>query len=94
VSWTHLSASKFFLWGRAKYETQPAGTPDIKQAIRYYSEAIPQDLMQCVIASLPGQMQECRASDGSHLKKCHFQMLSLAVTLTLNQKVCTYLFIN
>lgn len=54
-------------------KTQPAGTPDTKQAIRYYSEAIPQDLMHCVIASLPGRMQECSSGDGSDVKNVTFK---------------------
>ena len=76
MSWTHLSAEKFFLWSYVKdkiCKTQPACTPDVKQAFRYHSEAFPQDLMQCVIASLPGRMQEWRGGDGSHMKNVTFK---------------------
>jgi hypothetical protein len=81
-------------WRATCIKTQPAGTPDIKQPILCYSEAIPQDLMQSVIASLPGRTQECRGGDWSRLKNVTFECWAFQLLFPLINNVCIYLFIH
>jgi len=63
--------NEFSLWGYLDalvYDTYPANIPDFKQQVCQHIEAIPNDLLQCVVASVLGQMHECRDGDGGHLK--------------------------
>ena len=63
--------NEFSLWGYSNaivYDTYPANIPDFKQQVYQHIEAIPNDLLRCVMDSVLGQMQECRGGDGGHLK--------------------------
>jgi len=62
----------FFLWSypwTKENETCPASISVLIQRFWHCNEAIPKFLLQHVMASFPGQMQQCRCCDGSLLKK-------------------------
>jgi hypothetical protein len=77
----------FQQWGWLKttgYETCPATILNLEQWSWQCIEAIPNDKLQHVMASLPCQMQECRRGDGGYLKS-HFQMLFVIINFPLSQ---------
>lgn len=46
--------------------------PDLHHHIQEHTEAIPNDLLQLLMTSLPFPIQECRDSDVGHLKNAIF----------------------
>ena len=50
------------------YEVRPSSTPDLKKRNLQRNEAIPHDLLQHILTSLPGRMHECGGCDGGHME--------------------------
>jgi len=92
--WGQLKAATFFLWSYLKakvYEIRPVGTPDFKcKLATYWSH--PNNLLQCVMASVPEWIQECRGGKGGHLKAC-FQCWRLQLICHWVKNVCICLLI-
>ena len=66
-----LQQWNFFLWGYLKtkvYEMCLATILDLEQWSWQCIEAMPNDMQQHVMTSLPGQVQECGHGDGGYLK--------------------------
>jgi hypothetical protein len=49
-----------------------ASIPDLNHHIQEHTEAIPNDLLQLLMTSLPSPMQECRDDDVGRLKNAIF----------------------
>jgi len=62
--------------------------PWLKKRIRQCVEAAHKDLLQWVVASLPGRMMECGGSKRLPAKY-HFRMLMVTITFTVS-KMCVY----
>ena len=73
---TSLIFLYLFLWGyvRSKiYETHPANTDDLKQQIWQCIQGTRKEMLQCVMASCPSQLQECKEQHGGHLQSVMFK---------------------
>jgi hypothetical protein len=55
------------------YEVSLSIIPHLKQRILKHIEAIPHDLLQHAMVSVPGGTQECSGSDGGHVKSVIFR---------------------
>jgi len=50
------------------YGTHPISILDLNQRIRQYYEAVPNNLLQYLMVSLPSLLRECKPGGKGHLK--------------------------
>jgi hypothetical protein len=91
LSGPDLLENEFSLWGYLNaivHDTYTANIPDFKRQFYKHIEAIPNDLLQCVMDSVLSQMQECRGVDGGHLKNVILMCWWLRLILHWVKNVC------